>query len=412
MNVSESVENFAAVLRMYANYSARSIKQVCTKIGPRPAGSEQEKQTQEFVAQELEGCCDSVKTEPFRLAPVAFMIWIPLCVLMSTLSVALYFLGFALLSLILTTAAVIMVVFEFLLYKQFLDAFAPKKTSHNVVGIRKPQGETKRRIVFSGHADSSMEWRFNYYGGPKLLVPIVAVSFIALLAGIVVYSIAVATGHAFAKPDTALLRILGYVLLVFVPVLLSALLFNDWKHYVQGANDNLTGVFGSIAVLKFMQDHNIRFANTEIWVLSTGAEEAGLRGAKAFCKQHAQECAQVETVFIGLETLRDFEHMAIYRRDMTGTVKNSPKACALVQQAALQAGYELPLQSVYFGSSDAAAVSQADIHATTLASMDPAPARYYHTRLDTCENLDIKTIEKGVHIALETAFLFDKQGLS
>ena len=47
-----------------------------------------------------------------------------------------------------------------------------------------------------------------------------------------------------------------------------------------------------------------------------------------------------------------------------------------------------------------------------IAAMDPAPARYYHTRLDTHENLDLKTIEAGVDICLETVFLFDEKGLN
>jgi hypothetical protein len=44
--------------------------------------------------------------------------------------------------------------------------------------------------------------------------------------------------------------------------------------------------------------------------------------------------------------------------------------------------------------------------------MDPSPARYYHTRLDTEDNLDPKTVEACINIALETTFLFDEKGLS
>ena len=50
--------------------------------------------------------------------------------------------------------------------------------------------------------------------------------------------------------------------------------------------------------------------------------------------------------------------------------------------------------------------------AAAFAAMDPAPARYYHTRLDTHENLDLKTIEAGVDICLETMFLYDEKGLN
>ena len=60
---------------------------------------------------------------------------------------------------------------------------------------------------------------------------------------------------------------------------------------------------------------------------------------------------------------------------------------------------------------EAAAAQQGGIKSVALAAMDPAPARYYHTRGDTADNLDIKTFEAGIKIMLETVFLFDEQGL-
>jgi hypothetical protein len=56
-------------------------------------------------------------------------------------------------------------------------------------------------------------------------------------------------------------------------------------------------------------------------------------------------------------------------------------------------------------------MSQAGVAAASFVAMDPSPARYYHTRLDTEDNLDPKTIEAGVKIALETTFLFDERGI-
>ena len=148
--------------------------------------------------------------------------------------------------------------------------------------------------------------------------------------------------------------------------------------------------------------------------LCTGSEEVGLRGAKDFVKKHAKEFSDVETVFIALDTIRDFDHMAVYNKDMSGVVKNNPEACNLIKKAAETEGYDLPYRTVSLGATDAAAVSKSKcgIKAASFAAMDPAPARYYHTRLDTHENLDLKTIEAGVGICLETAFLFDEKGLN
>ena len=103
--------------------------------------------------------------------------------------------------------------------------------------------------------------------------------------------------------------------------------------------------------------------------------------------------------------------MAIYARDMTGTVKMDPKVCSLVKKAGEYAGVDLPYSSVYVGASDGAAVQKLGIPAVTLAAMDPGPPRYYHTRGDTADNMDLKTVEKCLDIALNTLFIYDEQGL-
>lgn len=412
MKAQDSVKNYPSALREMTNFSVRGIKKICKDVGPRPAGSEQEHEAQKLMAAELDGACDKVEIEPFDVHPGAFLGWILTDGIMMIAAIVLFFFGMSAIALALCALSLIFAIVEFLLYKKLLDPFFPKKTSHNVVAVRKPKGEVKRRIIFSGHADSANEWRFTYYGGSKLLVPIIGLSFVGILLGLVLGIWAVAAGHAFSAADSGVLNVMRYVFLAWIPILFTALFFENKKRPVMGANDDLTGCFISMAVVKYMQQHDIRFENTEVWVVLTGSEEAGLRGAKAFCKAHKNELSDVETVFVGLDTIRDYDFAAVYSRDLTGTVKNDAGACALVKEAAKQTGLDLPYKSVFFGATDAAAVTQAGMKAVSVAAMDPAPAKYYHTRLDTADNLDIKTVEAVLGVALETAFLFDEKGLS
>ena len=412
MKAQDSVKNYPSALREMTNFSVRGIKKICKDVGPRPAGSEQEHEAQKLMAAELDGACDKVEIEPFDVHPGAFLGWILTDGIMMIAAIVLFFFGMSAIALALCALSLIFAIVEFLLYKKLLDPFFPKKTSHNVVAVRKPKGEVRRRIVFSGHADSANEWRFTYYGGSKLLVPIIGLSFVGILLGLVLGIWAVAAGHAFSAADSGALNVMRYVFLAWIPILFTALFFENKKRPVMGANDDLTGCFISMAVVKYMQQHDIRFENTEVWVVLTGSEEAGLRGAKAFCKAHKNELSDVETVFVGLDTIRDYDFAAVYSRDLTGTVKNDAGACALVKEAAKQTGLDLPYKSVFFGATDAAAVTQAGMKAVSVAAMDPAPAKYYHTRLDTADNLDIKTVEAVLGVALETAFLFDEKGLS
>lgn len=412
MKAQDSVKNYPSALREMTNFSVRGIKKICKDVGPRPAGSEQEHEAQKLMAAELDGACDKVEIEPFDVHPGAFLGWILTDGIMMIAAIVLFFFGMSAIALALCALSLIFAIVEFLLYKKLLDPFFPKKTSHNVVAVRKPKGEVRRRIIFSGHADSANEWRFTYYGGSKLLVPIIGLSFVGILLGLVLGIWAVAAGHAFSAADSGALNVMRYVFLAWIPILFTALFFENKKRPVMGANDDLTGCFISMAVVKYMQQHDIRFENTEVWVVLTGSEEAGLRGAKAFCKAHKNELSDVETVFVGLDTIRDYDFAAVYSRDLTGTVKNDAGACVLVKEAAKQTGLDLPYKSVFFGATDAAAVTQAGMKAVSVAAMDPAPAKYYHTRLDTADNLDIKTVEAVLGVALETAFLFDEKGLS
>lgn len=423
MKANESVKNYASERRMYTNYAARAIKKVCKEIGPRFSGSEEEKKGIEFMSEELKTCCDDVKVDSFSVHPKAFLGWIPMSGALMIVASVLFFVAqfFEIAALFFVTVAISAIclffgITEFVFYIETLDKFTPKKTSYNTYGIRKASGETKRRIIFAGHADSSKEWRFSYIGGPKLLILTLGGALVGL-----VYSLAAsifAVIRTYMNPEfvsSLTVDILSYIMLGFIVFFITAIFMYDSKRVVEGANDDLTGCFTSIAVLKFMQDNDIRLENTEVIALCTGSEETGLRGAKDFIKKHSEEFSDVETIFVALDTIRDYDHMGIYNKDMSGVVKNNPEVCNLLREAGNLAGFEnLSYKTVSLGATDAAAISKSksSIKAAAFAAMDPAPAKYYHTRLDTHENLDLKAIEAGVGLCLETAFLYDEKGLN
>ncbi len=406
MKANESVNNYASSLRMYTNYTVREIKKICKNIGPRLAGSDQEHEAHKYIAKEMETCCDEVAIEDFKLAPEAFMSWVRIDGALILLSILFAFLNLAIVSVILTSVAVLFLFCEFLMYWEFYDCLFPKKTSHNTAGVRKASGEAKQRIIFSGHVDSSHEWTYTRLGGAPLLFAVGGYGIVSMLYVLVSSILIVA--NAFS-PEV--LDILKYIQLACIPGAIAVMFFVNFKITVEGANDNLTGTMASVAIMKYLEDNNIRFENTEVVALAAGSEESGLRGSRAYVKRHLDELKEIPTVFIGLETFRDYDSMAIYARDMTGTVKMDPRVCSLVKKGGELAGVDLPYSSVYVGASDGAAVQKLGIPAVTLASMDPGPPRYYHTRGDVAENMDMKTVEKCLDIALQTLFVYDEEGL-
>ena len=415
MHAKDSNANYPSRRREMANYTIREIKKVCKEIGPRESGEESERKAQAYVAESMKNVADSVEVEDFELHPKAFMGWVLLDVILMFISAVLLLLGrfnvvdgaataFTAAALVLTVLSILFMVFEFLFYKPLLDPLFPKRRSCNVICRRKAAGETKRRIIFSGHIDSAYEWTYTHLGGGKLLTTVIAVAFGSIFVHLILDIISF-----FNVPNWLNIVVIVIAFVTLIPIFLGAF-FVNWKLVVPGANDNLTGVFASMAVLRYIAANDIRFENTEVVAVSMACEEAGLRGAKAFAEKHAGE-DDVETVFVATDTLRDFDFMGVYNKDMSGTVKLDSQAAAMLKTATEIAGYNLDFANVFFGSSDAAAIQQGGMKAVALAAMDPTPARYYHTRGDTADNLDPKTIEAGIDILLEAAFLFDEQGL-
>lgn len=408
------VKNFEAQMAECGEFANKNIHAICEKFGPRECGSEAEKAAQLYMAELLEKYADEVKREEFDVHPRAFMAFVPLAGSLLIGSSALNLTSaltsskfLALPSVPLIGTALAAVVGEFGLYREPLDPLFPKKTSGDVIAVRRASGETKRRIIISGHTDSAPEWTYTYRLGSKGVTSVV----IAALAGLL-YNM-VSTGFAIGGKNEDVIRKLAFGGAALTPVFSLLYAFTNNKRFVDGASDDLSGCFVGNSVMKFLSDNDIRLENTEIMVLLTGGEECGLRGTTAFFKNHPEILNDgVETMFAGFDTVRDEDFMMIYKADLNGLVKNDMRCCKLQQEAAKKCGLDIPLGTIPLGSTDAAAASRCGCPATSFVAMDPAPARYYHTRLDVADNIKPSTISKGVEIALQTIADFDEKGLN
>lgn len=407
MNYSETKTSTAEC----TEFITSGITNICNTFGPRPCGSESERLAQEQMAKELEDFCDSVTRETFKVNPKAFMSFVPhagACLMGATALNLATALGKgskkkALGSAALMGGAVAGIVGEFLLYKKMYDPLFKEETSGNVIAVRKAKGETKRRIIISGHSDSAPEWTYTYRLGSHGVMAVAGYA----VAGL---GYTAATTAALLAGKKAKKMALGQ--LAFLPAYAGLFKFVDHKNYVDGANDDLTGCYISSAVMKYLSDNDVRFENTEVVAILSGGEECGLRGAKAYFEAHPElKNDGTETIFIGLDNIRDGDFMMIYEKDMTGMVKNDKDVCTLLKNAGLKHGEDIPVGAIPLGSTDAAAASQAGIKAASLVAMDPAPARYYHTRLDTADILIPEVIDKVLNIVLQAVYDFDENGV-
>lgn len=391
-------------------YVIDKTREVCA-FGQRPPGSNAETKAQHLVKFELEGCCDGpVSIEPFQVAQKAFMGQHAVCAALLLAASVGYWISpwcAAPLSLL----ALLVIVQEVLRYKQFIDPFFPKQTSHNVYGRVAPEGPMKRRIVLNGHPDAAYEWHFLYHY-PKIFPLFVISSLAGLFAKVALDVAFLLLSNGWETGYTGPWLYLGLAQLLFLPGVYVGFRFTDFRHVSPGANDNLTGTFIPVGIAKYLREAGQRLENTELVVLITGSEEAGLRGAKAFAEAHRDFADDVETIFIAIDTMRDLDHFTIYHRDLNGTVKHDDAVCALLKRAGLACGRDLPYGSIFLGSSDGTAFTQAGWRAAALAAMDPAPADYYHNRRDSPDNMDPACITATIDVLMAAINEYDQKGLT
>lgn len=393
-----------------AAYAVERTRQVIERFGPRPPGSAAERQAQDLIAGELAACCDGpVERETFSLAAKAFFAMQAVGGVLALAAFAAYWVHPAAALACALMSAVVMYN-QLLRYRLFLDPFFPKGESVNIAARLSPSGPVRRRFILNAHPDAAYEWRFHYLF-PKVFPLIVLYTLVSLPLMLAVS--AVATLMIFAAPEwfASLRPIFGAALGLTVPAGVIGLLFNNLRVVAPGANDNLSGCFLALGLLKQFRDAGLRPEHTELMAVVTGAEEAGLRGAKVWAARHKAECEDVETVVIALDTFGDLPHLTIYNRDMNGTVAHDPAVCELLRRAAVALGKDIPFGSIHLGSSDGAAFTQAGFRAAALCAMDPHPAHYYHNRRDAVDAMSPECIAAAAELLAEAIRMYDANGL-
>lgn len=387
-----------------AKYVVDQSRHVIETFGPRAPGSAGERAAQAYIAACMtEMGADEVQYEPFPVASEAFMRF-------QTVSGTLLILSFAVywflppLALVAGIAAFAVTWHQFIHYRLLLDPLYPQTESANVYARWAPTGPVKRRIILNAHADAAYEWRYHYLW-PKNFPGLVRYLLLAMpVAGVAQI---VATLIWMGAPSSDALIYLGVVQALCLPAFVLALFFTDFTQPVPGANDNLSGVFLALGVIQGLRASGTALEHTEIACLITGSEEAGLRGAKAWSARHASDMKDCETAILVLDTIRDLKHLTVYERDLNGTVRNDADFSELVRAAAETCGHAAPLATIPLGSTDAAAFTQAGLKATALVAMDPAPARFYHTRRDNWDHMEGGCLASVAGVVAESIRRFD-----
>ena len=395
-----------------AKYMIDEITHIIKTCGKRDPGSEGEKASCEYMAEVLKkDCgCEDVKLESYEVAPRAFYGWIYFTMTLVLLAIAAFFF-IPVLSIPLIIAGFALVVIQFGLYKKLLDPLFKKKTSHNVTAIKKCKGEVKRRIIFNGHPDATWEWPVNYALGGVGFEGHAIIAIGGAIFYLVISILHVAkVGFAPSTPDLSDPVVkAGLIGLIFVPFMIGLYFMVNYKRVVDGANDNLTGCYIGLAILKALKDEGIELENTEIAVVCTGSEAAGLRGAKAWAGAHAAEMNDVPTFVFSYDTIAQNEQLMVNYRDLNATVKTDKDVGDLFLESCEELG--IPCKKGFVpplgGATDSAAFAQAGMRATGVTALNHALPDFYHTRLDTPDALNASCLADCFAASVKALEKFD-----
>ena len=404
-----------------AQFMCDEIAHICNDMPKRDPGSVGEKMACEYMADYLKNDCGCERSdvESFKENPNAFFGWIYFTITFVLAGMVLFFF-MPIVGAVITALGFVILFVQFGLYKKLVDKFFPEKTGHSVTAIKKCTGEVKGRVFFNGHPDAVWNWPVNNkFGGTAHVAHLVT----SLVSGLIVLGLniaaAVKTGcrpvtdytiAGYTSLYTPVLFWMGIAILVMVPCLVGMYFMWDENTITDGANDNLTGCYMGIAILKAMKEQGIELEHTEVGVIISGSEEAGLRGAMAWCEAHKGEFDDVPTWIYSYDTIHESRFLGVNYRDLNGTVKSDKEVSDSFVNAANELGIKCTKTWVppFGGATDNAAFNKAGFRSTGITALDHNLQDYYHTMRDTADNLNPECLADCYAISVRCLENFDR----
>jgi aminopeptidase YwaD len=360
----------------YQDYMYDLVKRVVDEIGPRPACSEAERKLGRLLSEGWQPICDRVETEPFTCRPGAFLGVIRVSVVLFFASIVLYwFYPFA--AFVVAVLSLTALVFELVRYREFIDfLYLPE------------QGENIRLWRLFGNA----------------AVPIMVLALLVILTA-VAGSLAKTIAYLGGSEGAVAYTVIGIVMAAFAPLAGLFLFFLSDKA-VPGAMDDMSGIAIVDATGRCLHESRNSGGfypeNTEVILLATSSEEAGLRGAKRYVKKHLAELKRTPTYGIFLESTADERHLTAATGELFTGAKHDRTLVEMACKIAAGHGWPIKSKSIPLGATDAVAFSKKGIRATCLLSQDTTRlVPNYHTREDTPEHVRPEALSVTLQMVVE-----------
>jgi aminopeptidase YwaD len=376
------------------------IKEVCETIGPRRPCSIEEKQSTEFLVKQLGKYCDEAWPDDFFCRPGAYRVMFHWPILFYICALPFLFF-FPLISLFVAIFVVIMLVANEIYNFELIDVLFKKQKSTNVIAKIKPSKEIKNIIILSGHHDSNWEFPFGKRFGTKvsffMILPLI---FNPLLA---IFSIL----KMMIQIPLAADIILFVIMVAPVPILIPFGMKVISKTSVMGANDNLSALAVCLSAARYFSESKNKLAHSEVWIVSFGCEEIGIRGSKRFVTKYLERIKNSYSINLDLVGGKDC-HIHVVTKEEMGAIKLSTEICDILQNASRKVNIPVTRGPVMCFT-DSMAFSMKKVKSAALVGLlpDQNMPRFYHTIDDTPENIDSSVMGECLEICLQAMYDID-----
>ena len=278
------------------------------------------------------------------------------------------------------------------------------RVSRNLVATHRAAGPPALRVVLMAHIDAAYtgalfdpRWVRRFSGRHDPSRPLRGMRRPLRVATLSLFALAVADALAMMWPGGWALPVLAALT---VPCLLAFLINAEVilrNRVVPGANDNLSGCAALVVAGRRLLARMP--LPVELVLVATGAEEAGVGGAWALCRQMRAAWDPSNTVIVGIDglsggELRWFRENEILRLPVAPWLEELlARTAASDERFAAARRFEMGV-----GATDAGPFQAAGYDAVTVGCVDPelGSPRHYHLPQDTPSNLDMDQLARSV----------------
>jgi aminopeptidase YwaD len=397
-------------ITLQAKSALRHTSEWIARFGGRLAGSESCRKTAEVLKNEFEQICGTAELEPFLTHPRAFNGFFRIDAILYLMGLILLLLNQPLLAGLVCLFMVTAAGLQFGWYVELYDRLFPQKECYNVSAILEPKAEVHQQLIFSGHHDSAQELNFLKKNQKLYILKIVIPDTIRILALVTSWTW---LGWQILSGQLPPFVPLAKVLLIFGLYFVFTKFFLVSSQSTPGAGDNLIASAMLVELahrFTSLEKHGQSILeHTRLIFLSFDAEESGVRGSRAWVRQHKNQLKSLPTLALNIDSIYKVADLSFLTSDLNSHIPLNRPLAEMCVKIAQTSGYAASLAQMRFGggATDAVELAKAGVQATTMIAMSSQVIRdglVYHTMKDTVDAIQPAAVEACLAVAEGLAF--------